>query len=193
MHRIFTGRPCGLVALAGAIGALSCQVPAVVDLDEQAANEIVAALDEHQIAARRRSDPDSPERFRVMVPQRQIASAAGVLARNQLPRRHGPGLLESLTDDSLVPSRVTERVRIATGLATEVERSQESVAGVASARIHLSFAWPSKLPGHEGKKFPKASVLLRYRGQPRISESDVRSLIRHAVPDISADDIAIIS
>ena len=70
----------GWLALGLVLSCLSCQVPAAVDLDEQAAGEVLLALEENRIAASRQSDPDSPKRFRIMVSQTHLSRAAGVLA-----------------------------------------------------------------------------------------------------------------
>src|SRR6188768_1304407 len=94
---------CGLSLLAG------CNVPIAIGLDESDANHAVVALEKNGVAADKERDPDSEGHWRISVARDDASSAAGILSSESLPPAASPGLLETLGQGSIVPSRTSEQ------------------------------------------------------------------------------------
>lgn len=186
------------LALLGAVSLLgaACSVPVAVDLPESEANRIVVALEDQGVVAEKELDPKAEGHWRVSVGRDDASAAVSVLRRESLPTRASPGVLESLGEGSLVPSRTAEHAKLISGTAGDLERSLRQVDGVLSARVHL--AVPAKDPlmlagsDTEGPK-ATASVLLRYRGATSpLPAPEVQRLVAGAVPELDADQVAVV-
>src|SRR5450432_638470 len=181
------GIACALV-LAG------CSVPIAVGLDENDANHAVVALEKSGVAADKDRDPDSEGGWRVSVAHDDASSAAGVLSAESLPPPASPGVLETLGQGSIVPSRASEQAKFVTGVAGELERSLRSLDGVVSVRVHLAVPAEDSLAPDEAPVPPSASVLLRHRGAaPPIAIGDVQRLVAGAVQGLSPAQVSVVA
>ena len=184
----------GLVSLAALVFLFlpACTVPVLSDLDDGAANRVVAALSIGGIAADKVEESGSPGRFRIEVPRDDAPRAALVLSDEGLPAEPTHGVLEALGTSSLVPSRTAEHERLLAGIAGELERTLGGVDGVLSVRVHLAVPRPDALAS-EAPVLPSASVLIRHRGTAvPLPETDVRRLVSGAVPGLLPERIAIV-
>ncbi len=180
-------------ALCGALVLLGCNVPIAVGLDENDANHAVVALEKNGVAADKERDPESEGHWRVSVARDDASSAAGVLSSESLPPPASPGLLETLGQSSMVPSRASEQAKFVAGTAGELERSLRSLDGVVSVRVHLAIPVQDALAPDEAALPPSASVLLRHRGAaPPIANNDVQRLVAGAVPGLSPAQVSVV-
>ncbi|MEZ4223755.1 MAG: hypothetical protein R3B13_22595 [Polyangiaceae bacterium] len=179
----------GLVALWACVG---CSVPISSGLEETDANRVVVALEKSGIGSDKETDPAVEGRFRVVVARDDASAAATVLSQEGLPPPAAPGVLDSLGDSSLVPSRTAEHAKLVQGTAGELERSLRAVDGILSARVHL--AVPSKGPlGDEQTTLPTASVLVRHRGAtPPLAPAEVQRLVAGAIPGMEAKNVNVV-
>lgn len=169
-----------------------CTVPLVEGLEERSASEVVVALTEQGIAATKERDPVSEGRYRVAVASEDVSVALAVMNRAGLPQRSTRGVLESLGDNSLVPSRAVERARWLAGTSGELEQSLLEVSGVLSARVHLAVAERDPLSADEPVP-ASASVLLRHQGAtPPLLADDVRRLVAGAVSGLRPEAVAVV-
>src|SRR6187549_1310044 len=104
-HRAWLGFWCTAALLVG------CNVPIAVGLDENDANHAVVALERSGVAADKDRDPESEGRWRISVARDDASSAAGILSSESLPPPASPGLLETLGQGSIVPSRTSEQAK----------------------------------------------------------------------------------
>ncbi|HEY4105442.1 MAG TPA: hypothetical protein VGM44_16200 [Polyangiaceae bacterium] len=173
---------------------VACNVPIAVGLDENDANHTVVALEKGGIAAEKERDPDSEGRWRVDVARDDGSSAAAILSAESLPPPASPGVLDTLGQGSIVPSRTSEQAKVVTGIAGDLERSLRSLDGVISVRVHLAVPAQDSLAPDEAPLPPSASVLLRHRGAtPPISSSDVQRLVAGAVPGLIPSQVSVVS
>ena len=107
----------------GATLLAACNVPIAVGLDENDANHAVVALEKSGVAADKERDPDSEGHWRISVARDDASSAAGILSSESLPPAASPGLLETLGQGSIVPSRASEQAKFVAGTSGELERS----------------------------------------------------------------------
>lgn len=169
-----------------------CSVPIAGGLDESDANRVVVALENGGIAANKEADPERENRWRVSVGRDEASAAVTILQQESLPPPPSPGVLESLGDSSLVPSRTAEHAKWVIGTAGELERSLRGIDGVLSARVHL--AVPEKGPlGDSERPEPTASVLVRHRGAtPPMGAADVQRLVAGAVPGLDTKQVSVV-
>ncbi|HEY2407983.1 MAG TPA: hypothetical protein VGI10_18370 [Polyangiaceae bacterium] len=174
--------------------ALGCSVPIAAGLDETDANHAVVALEHGGVASDKERDPESEGRWRVTVAHDDAPSAAAVLAAESLPPPPSPGVLDTLAQGSIVPSRLSEHAKFVTGIAGELERSLRALDGVVSVRVHLAVPPKDSLDPNEQVQAPSASVLLRHRGAaPPISISEIQRLVAGAVPGLSPSEVAVVA
>lgn len=181
-----------LGAVLCAIGALllfGCESELAADLDEAQADEVVLALDEAGIGARKERSRAGGS-FRVVVAREDVAPGLAVLRDQELPRRDAPGLAELFAERGLVPSAAEERARHTAAVAGELARSIESFEGVTRARVHL--ALPEERPLDDAPGRARASVLIAHRPGARVDEDAVRALVAGAVSNLVAEQVAIV-
>jgi type III secretion system YscJ/HrcJ family lipoprotein len=186
--RTWLGFVCGATLLA------ACNVPIAVGLDENDANHAVVALEKSGVAADKERDPDSEGHWRISVARDDASSAAGILSSESLPPAASPGLLETLGQGSIVPSRASEQAKFVAGTSGELERSLRSLDGVVSVRVHLAIPVQDALSPDETRAPASASVLLRHRGAaPPIAINDIQRLVAGAVPGLLAAQVSVVA
>lgn len=171
-----------------------CSTPVAGNLDEGRANRIVVALDQQGVVADKERDPEAEGRYRILVARDDASAAIAVLSRENLPAAESPGVLDTLGQGGLVPSRSSEQARLIAGTAGDLERSLREIDGVLSARVHLAVAPHDPLDLAAAAQKPTASVLMRYRGAtPPIATDEVKRLVAGAVPDLGLDQVAVVA
>jgi type III secretion system YscJ/HrcJ family lipoprotein len=169
-------------------------VPIAVGLDETDANHAVVALEKSGVAADKDRDPETEGRWRVSVARDDASSAAVILSSESLPPPASPGVLDTLGQGSIVPSRTSEQAKFVTGVAGELERSLRSLDGVVSVRVHLAVPVQDSLAPDEAPVPPSASVLLRHRGAaPPIATGDIQRLVAGAVPGLTPAQVSVVA
>jgi type III secretion protein J len=183
----------GSLAIALSLASLGCTTAVASDLPESEANRAMVALENHGLSAEKERDPEAEGRFRVTVGRDEAAAAAGVLSQEAVPSPNNPGILQSLGQGSMVPSRLAEHARLLSGISGELERSLSAVDGVVSARVHLAAPEHSPLDTEQPAK-PSASVLLRHRGSsPPLAASEIQKLVAGAVPGLEASGVSVVA
>ena len=171
---------------------VACTVPVATGLDDAEANRVFVALDHAAIDATKESDPSAEGRWRVEVGRDDVSRALGVMRSEGLPRARPPGVLDSLSKGSLVPSEAAEHAELVAGMAGDLERSIEGIDGVLSARVHLNVPESSPLrdtaPPHG-----TASVLVEHRGAtPPISADSLQRLVAGGVAGLLPTDVVVV-
>lgn len=169
-----------------------CAAELASDLEGAQADAIVLALDESGIGAQKERAQGPGERYRVFVAREDLAAALAVLRDARLPREEAPGIAALFADRGLVPSASEERARQAAATAGELARSIEAFSGVERARVHLALPDPSARLLDEAPSAARASVLIERRAEARVDEPGVRALVAGAVPQLSAEDVAVV-
>nr|MDQ2646605.1 hypothetical protein [Myxococcota bacterium] len=100
----------------------ACSVPIAQNLDEADANQAVVVLERASVGATKERDPEREGRFQVSVSRQESSTAIALLARENLPPRSSPGVLEALGESSVVPSRLAEHAKWSAGVAGDLER-----------------------------------------------------------------------
>jgi type III secretion protein J len=178
-------------ALTLALGA--CTIPVASDLDEAAANRVVAALGRNGVAADKERDTENEGRFSVDVGRGDASFALAVMAREELPPRSSPGWADALGTSSLIPTRADERAKLLMLTAGELERTLLGIEEVISARVHLALPERDALVVDAARP-PSASVLLKHGGvAPPLSVTEVQRLVAGAVPGLDPSSVMVVT
>lgn len=181
-----------LVALSAALSA--CTIPVATDLDEPAANKVVAALGRNGVAADKQRDSEHEGRFSVDVGRGDASFALAVMAREELPPQTAPGWSETLSQSSFIPSRADEHAKLLMATAGELQRSLLGIDDVISARVHLAMPERDALDVDGPTRPPTASVLLKHGNPtPPLSILDVQRLVAGAVPGLVPEGVVVVT
>ncbi len=180
------------LALAVALALGGCSAELASNLEEAQADDVVLALDEAGIGARKEPVGTERGRFRVQVAREELAPALAVLRDHHLPRERPPGYAEVFAERGLVPSASDERARHAAATAGELARSLESIDGVARDRVHLGLVDPSPRALDAEAPRPRAAVLIEDAGEAPVGDDAIRALVAGAVPELAAEDVAVV-
>lgn len=190
---------CALIRYAFVTATLmmgGCMVPVQHGLDERQANEVVSALERSAIGAEKKKEEGTGVGFVVAVSTGDGPRALDLLRSLGLPRGERRGMAEMYGQPSLVPSATEERARFVEALGNDLERTLETIEGVASARVHivLSEADPLSLDP-KPRVAAQAAVLLKIRneGVAPIKESDVQKLVAGGVPGLDPTRVAVVT
>jgi type III secretion protein J len=180
--------------LALAVLVCGCQAELASGLSENDANAMIVALDRAGIGATKETEAGSdPPAYVVRVGPDDVADALAVVRAEGLPRSVEPGVAEVFGEGSLVPTPTEERARFVAATSGEIARSIESIDGVLDARVHIALADTSSLVFDAPRPPPRASVLVRYRGDVApYDESAVRRLVAGAVDGLDEASIAVV-
>jgi type III secretion system YscJ/HrcJ family lipoprotein len=195
LHHRRPGRSLGrLAALAWGAALAACTIPVATDLDEAAANKVVAALGRNGVAADKTRDAEHEGRFSVDVGRGDASFALAVMAREELPPRTAPGWAEALGQGSFIPSRADERAKLLMATAGELQRSLLGIDDVISARVHLAVPDRDALAREGPLPPPTASVLLKHgNAMPPLSANDIQRLVAGAVPGLEPDSVVVVT
>jgi type III secretion protein J len=180
-------RAVAVCALALLLSACSSQLFGA--LDENSANQVVAALRSEGIAAEKSASEDL---WKVSVPDDEFARSTQVLKRRNLPPQQFEGLGRVFKKESLVSTPTEERARLIYAMSQELEHSLTALDGVLAARVHPVI--PPHDPLNPKKVASSASVLIKYRPGAEIAsrESMIRALVASGIEGLAYDDVRVL-
>ncbi len=181
-------RLAAVIALALAVAA--CKAELYGNLDERQANEIIAALQHHGIAASRATDKEG--RITVSVGGNDFARAFDILRNNGLPRRAHATLGEVFKPEGLVASPLQERARMTYALSEELSRSVGEIDGVLSARVHIVL--PEYAPLQHASTPASASVLIRHKTGAPLADyvPQIKTLVANGISGLTYDGVSVV-
>jgi type III secretion protein J len=163
-------------------------------LSEDAANEIIVALDEAGIAAnKKRAEGAKDADWVIKVPKGDATRAWRVMKENELPRRRDREFGEVFQKGGLVPSAAEERALYLHALSGKLANMLRAVPSVIDARVHVAVDDAKAMLG-EAAKPVSASVVVKERlaeGARGIETDAVKRLIAAAVPGLRADAVEV--
>lgn len=188
--------PIGLLALAVLPWMSACGEEVLLHrLDEGQANQVLVALGDAGVTARKGRDDGDETAFEVAVRPSEASRARSVLAVRDLPRARSPGFSDLFGSAGLVPSPLEEHARYLHALSGELSRTVEAFDGVIGARVHLALPVQDPLRP-EARKTPRASVLVKCRpdARARIEEQadGLRRIVAGAAEGLEPGAVAIV-
>ncbi|MDR6537772.1 type III secretion system inner membrane ring lipoprotein SctJ [Variovorax soli] len=172
-----------LFALAG------CKVPLYSNLNEQEANEIVAALSGEGIdAAKSKLEGVN---WQVEVEQGRLGQALDVLRTQGLPAERYTTMGEVFQKQGLVSTPSEERMRYIYAVSQELSQTLRNVDGVVAARVHVVI--PANDPLSEKIRPSSAAVFIKHRPDVdlRLLAPAVKDMVAHSIEGLTHDQVSL--
>lgn len=178
---------CGLL-LAALLAACS-KVPLYNKLSERDANEVLAALMNSGIDARKSASSDKT--WLLEVDQRDLAPALDLLRAHGLPREPHANLGELFRKEGLVSTPAEERMRYIYALSQELSQTLTQIDGVQVARVHVVI--PANDPLSETIKPSSAAVFVKHRADAdlRALAPSIKNLVAGSIEGLAHENIAL--
>lgn len=180
-----------LAALALVLCALAgCQVELYSKLGEREANDMIALLHKHGIAAERSFAKDGTNQIKVE--ESQLAQAIDLLKANGLPRRTFTNMGEVFKSSGLISSPTEERARFIYALSEELSRTISDIDGVLSARIHVVLPKNDLL--RQDATPSSASVFIRHDARAPLKSllPHVKMLVANSIEGLSYEKVSVV-
>ena len=162
------------------------RTPLYSDLNEQQANELMAALLGAGITAEKSSSPKQ-QTWEIRVAGSDIPQAMQVLNAQGLPRVQYRSLGDVFKKEGFASSALEEKARYLYGLSQELSHTLSRIDGVVEARVHI--ALPERDPLGTQTQDSSASVILFERpgANLRSRETDIKVFVKDSVEGL--DDV----
>ena len=132
---------------------VGCRQPSLLEgLDQQQVNEVISVLQRNNITATKVDNGKTG--YSVQIAQGDFAAAVDLLALYSLPSRPRVEIAQMFPADSLVASPRAEKARLYSALEQRLEQSLNTLEGVVSARVHVSYDLET---GESGRKVAPVS------------------------------------
>ncbi|MBQ9694479.1 MAG: type III secretion inner membrane ring lipoprotein SctJ [Kiritimatiellae bacterium] len=177
---------CGLGLLTGGCESNSVLFAA---LEERQANVVLATLLDAGIPARK--EAASEEAWRVMIPERDFATATLLLEQRGLPERQYRGVGEVFRKTGMVSSPSEERIRFMDALSQDLAKTLSGIEGVVDARVHVVL--PENDPFAKQTLPSSAAVAIRHQWDADVTDlvPQVKGLVKHAIEGLDYDKISV--
>ncbi|KZE88079.1 EscJ/YscJ/HrcJ family type III secretion inner membrane ring protein [Chromobacterium subtsugae] len=160
-------------------------------LDQQQANEVVAVLQRHNIEA------DKTDRgktgFSIAVAQPDFAAAVDWLRIYNLPSRPRVEVAQMFPADSLVSSPRAEKARLYSALEQRLEQSLQTMDGILSARVHVSYDLDGGEAGRTAQPM-HISALAVYDSEadPAAMINNIKRFLKNSFAEVEYDNISVV-
>jgi len=185
----FSRRGRWLAALAFALALCGCKVSLYSNLNEQEANEIVAALSAEGIDAAKSRVEGS--HWQVEVEESRMGLALDVLRAQGLPNERFATMGEVFQKQGLVSTPSEERMRYIYAVSQELSQTLRNVDGVVAARVHVVI--PANDPLSEKIRPSSAAVFIKYRPDVdiRLLAPAVKDMVAHSIEGLTHDQVSL--
>jgi type III secretion protein J len=172
-----------LFALAG------CKVALYSNLNEQEANEIVAALSAEGIDASKSRLEGS--NWQVEVEEGRMGSALELLRAQGLPAERYATMGEVFQKQGLVSTPSEERMRYIYAVSQELSQTLRNVDGVVAARVHVVI--PANDPLGDKIRPSSAAVFIKHRPDVdiRLLAPAVKDMVAHSIEGLTHDQVSL--
>jgi len=182
-------RALRVALLALALLLPACQVALYSNLNEQEANEIVAALTAEDIAAAK--ERLEGNHWQVQVDEARLGAALDVLRTQGLPNERYASMGDVFQKQGLVSTPAEERMRYIYAVSQELSQTLRSVDGVVSARVHVVI--PANDPLSEHVRPSSAAVFIKHRPEVdlRLLTPAVKDMVAHSIEGLTHDQVSL--
>ncbi|QIU92600.1 EscJ/YscJ/HrcJ family type III secretion inner membrane ring protein [Yokenella regensburgei] len=162
-------------------------------LDQQQANEVVAVLQRHNISVDKIDKGKSG--YSITVPHSEFAAAVEWLNNYNLPSRPRVEIAQMFPSDSLVSSPRAEKARLLSAIEQRLEQSLQTMDGVLSARVHVSYDYDEKFAdSSQQANYIHLSALAIYDKEinPEQKISDIKRFLKNSFSNVEYDNISVV-
>ncbi|WP_140633950.1 type III secretion system inner membrane ring lipoprotein SctJ [Methylibium rhizosphaerae] len=178
-----------LLALSLALALAGCKVGLYSGLNEQEANEIVAALSAEGIdAAKERIEGSN---WQVQVDEARLGAALDVLRAQGLPHDRYASMGDVFQKQGLVSTPSEERMRYIYAVSQELSQTLRTVDGVVAARVHVVI--PANDPLSDRIRPSSAAVFIKHRPDVdlRLLAPAVKDMVAHSIEGLTHDQVSL--
>lgn len=158
------------------------------DLSEREANDMLAVLLNHDIAATRQR---KKEWVTLSVPRADTARAIEILRLRGYPRERFTDLGQIFQKQGLISSPMEERVRYTFGLSQMLSEALTQIDGVLAARVLIVL--PQDPPFGQAATPSSASIFIRYRSGWELQDlvPSIKTFVQNSVNGLSYERISV--
>jgi type III secretion system YscJ/HrcJ family lipoprotein len=179
------------VAMAVAVMLLAgCNRESVrKNLTEDQANEVMAVLVLHEVAAKK--DALEKKEFEVTVPREDLGYALQIVKQYALPRDiYQTPMCEIFKKQGMISVPIEDRARWMCSKALSLERAVfQGIDGVVTVTSSVSYA--DRDPFSDKQEAPHAAVTIKHVKDARIDVDKVKAIARDSNAGILADNISV--
>jgi type III secretion protein J len=168
-------------------------------LQEIEADEILVTLNQNNIqAAKKREEGTGQEvSWMVTVKSKDENMARQILRANNLPRKRELGLSGVYKEKGLIPTPDEQKARFLLALKGEIINSLLKIPGVVDVDVVLNVPNENEFADLDPvKRKPTASVVVRTRNDEMaaqtVTEGKIQRFVANTVPNLDANDVAVI-
>ncbi len=188
-----TARWVLLAVLAMLVLTGCARKPLLEGLDERQANEVIAVLLRHNIAAEKLNV--GKDGYQVQVAERDLPESIELMQRNDLPSAPRSQVSQAFPADALVSTPLGERARLISAVEQRLEESLQLIDGVQSTRVHLNY--DASIGGENrrtGKRHMHVAAVIAHA--PDVDEEvlmqSVKRFLRNTFDGIDYDNVSVI-
>lgn len=167
----------------------ACKVGLYSNLNEQEANEMLAALTGDGLDADKERLENN--QWQVLVDKGQLPAALDLLRAQGLPNDRYASMGEVFQKQGLVSTPSEERMRYIYAMSQELSQTLRKVDGVVSARVHVVI--PANDPLSDKIRPSSAAVFIKHRPDVdlRLLVPAVKDLVAHSIEGLSHDQVSL--
>jgi type III secretion protein J len=175
------------LALLAALGG--CKVGLYSGLNEQEANEMVAALTSDGIDADKERLENN--QWQVLVDKGDLPASLDLLRAQGLPNDRYASMGDVFQKQGLVSTPSEERMRYIYAMSQELSQTLRKVDGVVSARVHVVI--PANDPLSDKIRPSSAAVFIKHRADVdlRLLAPAVKELVAHSIEGLSHEQVSL--
>src|SRR5471030_1622761 len=174
------------------LGLTACKEESLLKgLDQQQANEVIATLQRNNIQANKVDKGKTG--YSINVRPVDIPAAVDLMKIHALPSSPRMEISQLFPSDSLVSSPRAEKARLYSAIEQRLEQSLQTLEGVLSARVHVSY----DIDGVEGGRSAKPvhlSTLVNYQSDadPTLMISDIKRFLKNSFTQVEYENISVV-
>jgi type III secretion protein J len=170
--------------------ACSASVELLTDIPEGEANEVLSALLDAGVQAKKL--PGKEGMVSLSVEQGQVARAISTLRAEGLPRERYAKMGDVFRKEGLISSPLEERARYLWALSQELSATIAFIDGVVKARVHVVL--PERSNGSDPALPSSAAVFIKYRHGYNIDDSipQIKRLVANSIPGLVSEKVSVV-
>lgn len=165
--------------------------PLLENLTQEQANQVLAILQQHNISAEKSGT--RKEGYAVRVGEYENTAALSIVNQYQLPWAAEIQIGQAFPESALVASPNAEQARVISLLEQRLGQSLRLINQVVNVRVHISYpAFRNDV--NNKNSINHVGILVSYKGDinENIFISQIKSLIKNSVNDVSYDNISVV-
>ena len=160
-------------------------------LDQTQANEVVSVLQRNNITAAKQENGKLG--FSIGIKPADFTAAVDVLTAYNLPSRPRTEVAEMFPADALVASPRAEKARLYSALEQRLEQSLNTVDGIVSARVHVSYDLDAGEGGRKTQPIHLSALAVHERDiDSQFLINDIKRFLKNSFSGVEYDNISVV-